>query len=203
MPSELNTLFTIGHSNQECARFLELLGRHEITAVADVRSQPYSQFTPQFNRETLEAALGQRRIKYVFLGRELGARREERECYVVGQARYDRIRTLPLFQQGLERLRRGIMSERIALMCSEKDPITCHRTILVCRELRAEMAIGHILEDGGLESIADAETRLLKLMGLPEGDLFSEREELIERAYDMQARAIAYAEVPAAQKAAS
>jgi uncharacterized protein (DUF488 family) len=190
-------LFTVGHSNQECAKFMDLLSRHQVTAVADVRSQPYSQYTPQFNRETLESALGQRKIKYVFLGKELGARREERECYVAGQARYDRIKTLPLFLQGLERLRRGVQKERVTLMCSEKDPLTCHRTILVCRALRGEMEIGHILEDGTVEPQAAAESRLLEMMGLPEGDLFHDRGELIERAYDKQALAIAYTEQPA------
>ncbi|HVT82853.1 MAG TPA: DUF488 domain-containing protein [Phycisphaerae bacterium] len=196
-------LFTVGHSNQECAKYVDLLLRHGVTAIADVRSQPYSQYTPQFNRETLEQVLALRKIKYVFLGRELGARREERECYVAGQARYDLIRTLPAFVQGLERLRRGVAKERIAMMCSEKDPLTCHRTILVCRELRAEMEIQHVLEDGALEAQSAAETRLLALMGLPEGDLFHDRSELIERAYDKQALAIAYTEQPAREGASS
>jgi len=195
-------LFTVGHSNHECEKFLDLLSRHGITAVADVRSQPYSQYTPQFNRETLESALGRRRIKYVFMGKELGARREERECYVAGKARYDLIKGLPAFLQGLERLRRGMKTQRIALMCSEKDPLTCHRTILICRQLRggeadgAKIEIQHILEDGALESQAAAETRLLALMGLPEEDLFHDRAELVERAYDQQGEAIAYVDPP-------
>jgi uncharacterized protein (DUF488 family) len=192
-----NPLFTVGHSNHECAKFLDLLTRHRITALADVRSQPYSQYTPQFNRETLEAALTHRHIKYVFMGKELGARRDERECYVGGQARYDRIRALPAFLEGLERLRRGVRTQRIALMCSEKDPITCHRTILICRALRSEMAIEHILEDGTIEPHEPAETRLLALLGMPEADLFTSREEMLARAYDRQAEAIAYVEPPA------
>jgi uncharacterized protein (DUF488 family) len=195
--SDANPLFTVGHSNHECEKLLDLLARHQISAVADVRSQPYSQYTPQFNRETLEAALARRRIKYVFMGRELGARRDERECYVAGQARYDRIRTLPAFLEGLERLRRGIKTQRIALLCSEKDPLQCHRTILICRQLRAEMAIEHILDDGTIEPHSAAETRLLELLGLPEGDLFSSREDMLARAYDKQAETIAYVEQPA------
>jgi len=200
---DLPLLFTIGHSNQECARFLDALQRHQITAIADVRSQPYSQYTPQFNRETVESALVQRRIRYVFLGRELGARRDERECYVAGQARYDQVRLLPSFQDGLERLRKGVQTQRIALMCSEKDPLTCHRTILICRELRREMAIMHILEDGALQRHQESETRLLSLMGLQEADLFHSREDLVQQAYDLQARQIAYVEQPAHERAAS
>jgi uncharacterized protein (DUF488 family) len=193
-----NPLFTVGHSNHECEKLLDLLARHRITALADVRSQPYSQYTPQFNRDTLDAALSRRRIKYVFMGRELGARRDERECYVDGQARYDRIRSLPAFLEGLDRLRKGVQTQRIALLCSEKDPITCHRAILICRALRREMTIQHILDDATLEPHAAAETRLLALMGLPEGDLFSDREQMLALAYDRQAEAIAFVEPPAA-----
>ncbi len=194
--SDANPLFTVGHSNHECEKLLDLLARHRISAVADVRSQPYSQYTPQVNRETLEAALANRHIKYVFMGRELGARRDERESYVAGKARYDRIRTLPAFLEGLDRLRRGIKTQRIALLCSEKDPLQCHRTILICRQLRDEMPIEHILDDGTIEHHAAAETRLLALLGLPEGDLFTSRDEMLARAYDLQAEKIAFVEQP-------
>ncbi|HEY4329966.1 MAG TPA: DUF488 domain-containing protein, partial [Phycisphaerae bacterium] len=161
----LPQIFTIGHSNYQPQPFLELLQKHQITAIADVRSQPHSKFAPHFNRETLEAILLRHHIKYFFIGRELGARREERECYIAGQARYDLIKNLPAFQQGLQRLHHVAATERIALMCSEKDPLTCHRTILIGRELRAQMTITHILDGGTLEPHPAAETRLLKLMG--------------------------------------
>ena len=190
-------LFTVGHSNHELPRFLQLLAQHRITAIADVRSQPYSQFNPQFNRETLESVLAQHHLHYVFLGHELGARRAERECYVAGQARYDRIVSLPLFLQGIERLRRGIQTHRVALMCSEKDPLTCHRFILICRHLRgSSFGMVHILEDGALETHAAAEDRLLELLGLPSADLFHDKQHLIEEAYDQQARTIAFVETP-------
>jgi uncharacterized protein (DUF488 family) len=56
------------------------------------------------------------------------------------------------FQEGLERVRKGAARFNLALMCTEKDPIQCHRTILVCRHLRAkDTTIKHILEDGELE----------------------------------------------------
>src|SRR5262249_12681672 len=151
------TLFTIGHSNHEMAAFVKLLQQHGITLVADVRSSPYSRFNPQFNRESLAAALEKCGIEYAFLGRELGARREERQCYAGQQARYDRVARLPLFQQGLEVLREAATRGRVTLLCAEKDPLTCHRTILVCRNLRSEsLAISHILEDGGIETNSDA-----------------------------------------------
>jgi uncharacterized protein (DUF488 family) len=186
-------LYTIGHSDHKLPVFLSLLSRHGITALADVRSQPYSRFNSQFDREHLCEALRIVGIKYVFLGRELGARRTEPESYEGNQARYELIRNLPVFKDGLGRIRQGLVSNRIALLCAEKDPLKCHRTILVCREMRKDpVEIVHILDDGSLESTADAETRLLRLFGFSQGHLFSDRVELIELAYDRQAESIAF-----------
>lgn len=188
-------LFTIGHSCHEITEFIALLGRHGVNAVADVRSQPYSRFHSQFNREALTESLQRAGIQYVFLGDELGARRSEPDSYQDNQARYDLIARIPAFHDGLGRLRRGVVSRRIALLCAEKDPITCHRMVLVCRHLRSEpVEIRHILADGSLESMDSAEARLLDAVGLPATDLFRSRAELIEEAYDLQAERIAYSE---------
>lgn len=78
-------------------------------------------------------------------------------------------------------------------MCAEKDPITCHRTILICRQFRADnIDIKHILEDGSIENNIDSEKRLLQILKLPLRDLFTSTEEFIERAYDIQGERIAY-----------
>lgn len=186
-------LLTIGHSVLELPRFLASLALNSVTAVADVRSKPYSRFNPAFNRESLAAALKAAGIAYVFLGEELGARRAEPEAYRAGQARYDLIRTLPAFARGLDRVRRGIETHRLALMCAEKDPLTCHRTILVCRAMRDDsLDIAHILDDGSIESSEQAERRLLGLMKISTDDLFSDYEGLVQRAYDLQSERIAY-----------
>lgn len=188
-------LFTIGHSDHEMSEFVSLLARHGVNAIADVRSQPYSRFHGQFNRDTLAELLKRAGIQYVFLGRELGARRSERESYRGKQARYDLISQLPAFRDGLERLRRGLATHRIALLCAEKDPITCHRTVLVCRHLRSDpIIIQHILEDGSIETTEQVEARLIEAVGLPPTHLFKGRSELIEQAYDLQAERIAYTE---------
>ena len=187
------SLFTIGHSDHDIDRFLDLLREYHVDAVADVRSQPYSRHQPQFNRENLAEAVRTIDAKYVFLGRELGARRSEPESYDGNRARYNLIRHLPAFQEGLARIQKGLESNRIALLCAEKDPVTCHRTILVCRELRAlPIDILHIREDGLCETTAAIETRLLRLWRLQNTDLFSERSALVELAYDKQAERIAY-----------
>ena len=186
-------LFTIGHSNHPLDNFLFLLRSHNVTAIADVRSSPFSRYNPQYNREALVDALEDAGIRYVFLGDELGARREEPDCYKGGKAKYDLIAQAPLFRQGLDRVRRGMESFRLALLCAEKDPLDCHRTILICRNLRGDVgSIHHILEDGALESHAEAELRLLTLCGLPQQDLFRTPGELIDDAYDIQGDKIAY-----------
>jgi hypothetical protein len=96
-------IFTIGHSSQPLAAFIALLQRHAVQVIADVRSRPGSRRFPHFSRERLQASLAAADIGYVFLGTELGARRDEPECYVDGQASYDRIATLPAFAAGIER----------------------------------------------------------------------------------------------------
>lgn len=189
-------LFTIGHSDHEFGHILALLEKQQIDVIADVRSQPYSRFHAQFNRETLAKALSSERIAYVHLGRQLGARRVEHESYQGRQARYDLIRRLPAFRDGLEILRQQIVGHRVCLLCAEKDPITCHRTVLVCRQLRGEpIEIRHIRADGSLETTAQIEDRLIEAVGLPPDHLFLGREELIEQAYDLQSERIAYTQV--------
>lgn len=189
----MNEIYTVGHSNHTLEHFLQLLRRHGISAVADVRSSPYSQYTSHFNRELLHEVLKEEGVAYVFLGKELGARREEASCYEGGRVCFERVARTSLFRSGLTRLRSGAESYRIAVVCAEKDPISCHRMILVCRHLRQpELPILHILEDGELESNDDTERRLMRELGIAEKDLFATREELVEHAYDVQGGKIAY-----------
>jgi uncharacterized protein (DUF488 family) len=197
----MKELFTIGHSNHSLDHFLELLLAYQVSAIVDVRSSPYSKYSPHFNKDLIESALRDADIDYVFLGRELGAHRSEDGCYIDGQAKYDRIAQLPTFRRGLERVLQGVEHYRVALMCSESDPISCHRTILVCRELKRtcpDLKMTHILGDGTGERQEMSEKRLMNLHKLqPElfGDLTS-MSGLIEKAYDLQAEKIAYKKVP-------
>lgn len=194
-------VYTIGHSTHSMGKVIELLTAHGVTAVADVRSHPYSRFNPQFNRENLRADLKTAGISYAFLGRELGARSEDRTCYVDGTVEYDLLARTGLFQQGLTRVAEGAKSNRVVLMCAEKDPLTCHRAILVCRHLLTRgIAAQHILEDGRLESHDEALTRLLAELGLAERDLFRSRDDLIVEAYDRRGQQIAYSEKEASSE---
>ena len=189
----MHKLFTIGHSNHSLEKFMALLKQHSINAVCDVRSQPYSKFNPQFNRETIIEELKSQNISYVFLGKELGPRSEDPNCYIDGKVQYSLLASTENFQDGLERIKTGIKNFRIALLCAEKDPVSCHRTILICRHLRSKhFEISHILEDGTLESHRSAERRLMRTLKIPELTLFDKPEDLVEQAYDLQGEKIAY-----------
>lgn len=191
-----NELYTIGHSNHSIEKFVKLLKLHNIDVVCDVRSSPYSRHNPQFNREALRQSLKEANILYVFLGKELGARSDDPACYVDGKVQYKRLAQTDLFQQGLSRLRTGMDSYRVALMCAEKDPLTCHRTILVCHQLKSDgIDVKHILWDGKLEHNIQAEERLMRMLHL-QPSFFEDAEEIIEQAYSLQAEKIAYVAQP-------
>ena len=187
------TIFTIGHSTHSSERFIALLKQHGITALCDVRSQPYSRMNPQFNRETLKQLLRESGIDYVFLGTELGARSADVSCYDHGKVQYDRLAQTQLFRQGLERVKEVAKDHRVALMCSEKDPLECHRTILISRQLETlGFAVQHILVDGNLESHSDALDRLAHKLHMGEPDMFRSHEEVLEDVYRIQSDRIAY-----------
>jgi uncharacterized protein (DUF488 family) len=189
----LHPVFTVGHSNHSLERFGRLLREHGISAVADVRSVPFSRSQPQFNREEVSRFLKGTRIRYVFLGRELGARSEDESCYDGGRVLYRRLAATELFQSGLKRVLEGSERHRIALMCAEREPLACHRTLLVARELEAAGApVVHIHADGRIEAHASAMLRLVEDLRLSTGDLFDSGKDAIAKAYEEQERRIAY-----------
>ena len=193
MNEQRHPVLTIGHSTHSIDAFIALLRQHNVTALADVRSAPFSRFNPQFNKENLARSLKAHDIKYVFLGRELGARSNDRSCYENGRVQYARLARTKAFHSGLDRVIRGARDHRIALMCAEKEPLECHRTILVARALvEQRVAVEHILADGRLETHDDAMERLLDVLGLPREDLFRSRQELIAQALALQEERIAY-----------
>ena len=197
-----STVYTIGHSKHSLPEFIALLKKHGVTALADVRSTPYSRFNPQFNKDALERDLKPYGIKYVFLGRELGARSDDPACYSGGRVQYGRLAQTALFKSGIERVERGAAEHCIALMCAEKEPLDCHRTLLVSRALDADgVAVSHILADGRLESHGDAMLRLLDIAGLPRNDLFRSHGELIAEALARQEDRVAYVDEKLAAEA--
>ena len=193
-----DTVYTVGHSTHPQYRFIELLKAHGITAISDVRSKPYSRVNPQFNREELKKALRAAGISYVFLGKELGARSDDPSCYENGKVQYDRLANTSMFQSAMERILNGREKHRIALMCAEKEPLDCHRSILVARHLvSAGAPVRHIHADGRLESQAEALQRLMVQLGIRGDDMFRSQADLEREAYQKQEERIAYVPPPA------
>ena len=155
-------LYTVGHSNQTLEEFLSLLQCHGVNCVVDVRSVPASKYAPQFNEESLKSFLKLHDIQYLTFGDEFGARRTD--CINnEGQVDFEVAVTTPLFQQGAKRLMKGL--ERgfcIALMCSEADPLECHRFSLVSRYFHNQgIEVFHILKDADLASHIEVEKRMV------------------------------------------
>ena len=136
MGCKITTLFniyTIGYATKPIDEFISQLQRHNIQAVADVRSVPYSKVFIDYHKEAIQRSLARHHIKYVYLGEELGPRSKDDSHYnQSGQVQYDRLMQAPLFLDGLKRLMTGLKKNlTIALMCAEKDPATCHRSLLI------------------------------------------------------------------------
>lgn len=185
MAESKSILYTIGHSNHKMEDFISLLKRYGVNCVADVRSAPYSRYCPQFNKDALAAG-----VAYVFMGKELGGRPSDSSCYEEGCVNFQRVAEREEFKRGIERLVADVSKFRIALMCAEKDPLECHRTILVSRRLeKYNIQIKHILADGSIEEHTEAERRLVGMLK-EEPVLFGavkDEAEIIEQAYDRQA----------------
>lgn len=194
-------IYTVGHSTHTIEKFLDLLERNGVTAIADVRSSPFSRHNPQFNMDTLSAELQKRGIAYVFVGKELGARIDDPSCYEAGKVRYGRLAKTSVFKAGIERVLSGAQKYRIALMCAEKEPLDCHRTLLVSRALEQRgVSIAHILADGSTEAHAQSMSRLLDLVGLPQVDMFCSHDELVAMACELREERIAYVDDALAER---
>jgi len=114
---------------------------------------------------------------------------------VDGQVQYDRLAETELFKSGIERVMSGARKFRVALMCAEKEPLDCHRTLLVSRALESkEASIVHILSDGTVEPQAHTMSRLLNMMGLPQEDMFRSHKDLVDTACKLREQKIAYVE---------
>jgi uncharacterized protein (DUF488 family) len=152
----MSDLLTVGHSSIELSRFVTLLREPGIEVLVDVRSHPHSRFAPQFNREVLERALPAAGVKYTFGGRELGGRPEDPSCYDhEGHVLYGRQARTASFLEGLNYLERVAGRSLTAVMCSEEDPVGCHRHLLIARVLADHgWEIQHLRGNGGLQSYA-------------------------------------------------
>ena len=192
-------LFSIGHSNSPIGRFIALLIETGVNAVADVRSTPYSRFLPWFSRNNLQAHLNAAGIAYLAYGETLGGRPGDASLYCDGVADYEAMARTAAVQSGLDRLQNEMAKHRVCLMCAEREPLDCHRCLLVSRALAARgVAIGHVLHDGSVEPHPVTEQRLMQwAQSSAEPDLFvTGHNERLAAAYRRRGRAAGYKAKP-------
>ena len=184
---ERETVYTIGHSNHSSDAFIALLKEAGVDALADVRSTPFSRYNPQFNREVLASVLKEAGVAYVWLGDHLGARPSDASLRRPdGGVDFRRLAASPAFRHGIERVRDGARRYELAMMCAERDPLNCHRTFLIARQLADEdVAVRHVLGDGRIIDHRDLESRIVS-EAFPEGrDPFTTgKGTLLNDAYD-------------------
>lgn len=194
-----NVIYTIGHSNHTEDTFLSLLAQHDISAVVDVRSMPYSRYSSQFNRPVIENRLKERDIDYHFMGQRLGGRSDDPGDYDPdGQVRYDLLSKSCGFTDALESVIRGSTEHRLVLMCSEGRPEDCHRSLLLAEELRIwhqPIEVVHILPDGSTQTHEELRQRVARQDETArQADMFLSDEEAISVAIEEQIGRIAFKE---------
>jgi len=166
----MHKLFTVGFSSYpKLEDFFNVLKKYDIQAIADVRSQPYSSYYKDYNKEYLEKECKAKGFLYGAMGKWLGARRDEHDSDEAqaydenGVALYERIVNLPWFRQGITHLKEKTLPQRnVVLLCAEKDPLTCHRAILIGRHMSEICDVIHIWphDDKELETHKELERRL-------------------------------------------
>ena len=185
-------LLTIGHSNLSAERFLTLLQQAGVGLIADVRSVPFSRRFPWFSGKALAEALARDTISYLPFGDTLGGRPREGSLYCEGIADYGAMAARPDFRGGLDRVIDEARGRCLCLMCAEREPLDCHRCLLVARALAEPgLRLGHILSDGAIEPHAATEDRLLALTHKTGADLFEDGGARLADAYRRRARAVA------------
>jgi len=172
---------TIGHSNHPIERFVELLKAGGVERLVDVRSMPGSRRFPQFSRERLAKSLAEAGIAYAWEGEALGGKPK-------AGGTYDDLAARPEFKDAIGRLIADRAGTSLCLMCAEKEPLDCHRTVLVSRRLAdRDVPIEHLLADGTVRPHRDIEEALLKKAG-GGADLFEDRQARLARAYQGRER---------------
>ena len=171
------TIYTIGHSTHQLDFFLELIKTVEINCIVDVRSIPASTYNPQYNQNSLKNFLKNNHITYLHFAEEFGAKQTDDDLLDnEGKLDFEKVRKTRLFHYGLERIWQGIdKGFRIALMCSESEPLDCHRFSMVSIGLENDgFEVKHILKDKSVKTNLELEKELLKKYAkkIPQSNLF-------------------------------
>lgn len=195
----VDTVYTIGYSGFNIDDFIKTLKEKNISLVIDVRSTPYSQYYAEYNKENLSTILEKSHIYYRNYFSEFGARQGERKYYPNGYLDFEIFSKSESFLSGVEKLKKSMEKNyTFALLCSEKDPIMCHRTILVSRAFHMRgYKIIHLMSDGISITQEDIEERLLNIF-FPERNQISmftptlSKQEYINESYKKQNEKIGY-----------
>jgi len=186
-------VLTLGHSNREWADFARLLVENQAALLVDVRSMPASRRYPWFNRKDMTAKLGEIGLGYQYLGDRLGGRPKDTVCYAGGAVDYARVVTSSAFREGMDELATLARAKRVCLVCSEKDPMDCHRAILIARHLAPKgFALSHV---HGAEKSETQEAFEARLLDIDEGGLLGrikDRRALVQMAYNRRGRKMAF-----------
>lgn len=190
-----NLVYSIGYATKPIGVFIAQLKNLNVNVVADVRSVPFSKAFHDYHQPAIKHSLLNEGIRYVYLGEELGPRSKNKEHYnEQRQVQFSQLMRSALFQQGIARLKTGIeKGYTIALMCAEKHPLDCHRSLLIGHFLKREEDINlmHVLHDGSLISQQDLETELVN-QSQTSLDLFASQNDVYQLAWEAQCRLKAY-----------
>lgn len=183
------SVYSIGYATKSLDTFLSQLKAHGISAVVDVRSVPFSKAFAEYHQPAIKQSLRNNGIHYIHMGDELGPRSKDPAHYNENnQVQFDRLMKANLFLKGVDRVINGVnKGHTICLMCAEKDPLNCHRTLLVGYYLLREknINVAHILHDGELADQEQIEAEMVERHGSVQ-DLFLSDSELIDRAWQCQ-----------------
>lgn len=185
-------LYTIGYSGYNIENFISSLLELEVNAIVDVRSSPFSKTFPDFNKDKIYKYLRRYNIYYIPMAEELGARPNNRAVYTDNQVDFLKMSESSSFLNGCYRIKEGLVNYTICLMCSELDPLTCHRSILISHNFKKmfpKTNIFHIMPNN-VESNNEMEERLLSITKC--GQLSLTGEDPIDKAYLKQSKKIAY-----------
>ncbi len=162
----MKQIYTIGYTSFQINDFIETLIKYKITCLIDVRSTPYSQHYSDYNKDTLEITLKNKEIIYRNYAHEFGARQENTIFYANGgYLDFNKFTSSNQFLEGVKKVTKGIeKGYKFALMCAEKDPINCHRSIMLGKGFK-ELGynVDHIKANGQVETQCEIEIRLLDM----------------------------------------
>jgi len=194
-----NIIYTIGYSNYCIREFIDELKGINKLCLIDVRSYPFSEHFSDFSINNLEPILHENNIIYRNYKNEFGARQANDKYYEkYGYLDFEDFIKSDVFRSGIEKIIKGKeLGYNFVLMCAEKDPITCHRAIMIGRGLSLfGFQINHIIKDSNIQTQKDIENRLLNMYfpNRSQLSLFEQKtqDEYIVDSYRLQNEKIGY-----------